>query len=302
MSYTITHNGLDGQAGLYARIKRIYDGYWWSESGSAWVASASAVCDVALSEGSAGVYAASAGMTPMAGGLYAVYVYDASGNLVAMSEAIYQPSRKTALQIVNTVQRKLRLPQSTLITDAHAALMLEYANQIMLDFMMEKTTWDELKIKGAIGTRDGVSIYYVYPVNAANVDYIRILQVGTDDPIEKLTDEEFRDYARTVSGSEGQPLYYRIVGRAGSALIIELAPTPDAVYQVDFEVLQKPVRMTAAGDIPALDDDTIISGALFLARQEQGEDFQTELGAFQSKLGLHADNQSESNFQDVEPI
>src|SRR4030067_627873 len=143
----------------------------------------------------------------------------------------------TALEIINEVQIRLRLPKSTTITDAHAQLLLSFLNEVQR-------------------------------VNTANA----------------------------------QPLAWRVYGRSGGSIIIELAPTPDAVYQIDAEIIKKPPKMSIAADVPLLDADTLILGATMLAKKEMGLDAQGDAAGFQAKLGLQSDTQGESNFGDVEAV
>lgn len=309
MSYTVTYRGTSGGgSGIYARVKRLSDGKWWSETGSAWVASETSACNKTLTEDGTikGLYTAASGVTPAPGEIYAIHVYDADG-LLMMSEEIYSPTQRTALQIVNEVQKQLRLPQTasaSFATDPHAQLILSFANKVMTDMMAEASVLDELKIKGALGTRDGVAIYTLYPVNAANLDTLKSLQVSGYSPLYPLGDADFRAYKRNLYSADGttnsnQPLVYRTYGRAGNALVIELAPTPDDIYQIDFEGLQKPDSLSAATDIPVLDADTIIAGVMWLARKDQGEDFQADLQAFSVKMGLRSASHSDGDWGDT---
>jgi hypothetical protein len=70
-------------------------------------------------------------------------------------------------------------------------------------------------------------------------------------------------------------------------MVLEFALTPDKAYVVDFKGLLRVSRLTAATDIPVLDSDTIHLGVLWMAKQDQGEEFQVDLAAFQAKMSLH---------------
>ncbi len=300
--YALTYRGMDGQTGLYARIKRRLDEYWWDNAASAWVADADSDCDISLTEGTAGIYAATGGCTPMQGGVYAIYVYDSDDNLVAMAEEIYSPEQLNALEIINEVQKDLRLSQSSAISETHAALLLSFLNTIQQDIMMDGYVWPELNLKGAFGTRDGISLYYIYPANGGVLDKIESMQIGDDEEIEfPKSDERFRELKRQYT-TEAQPLFARIYGRAGAALVIELLPTPDDVYQVDFEALMRPAALSTAAAIPILDSRTIQAGVFYLAKEEQGDDFSTALAVFQMKLSSQSVSHGDENTQDVEPV
>ena len=301
MSYDITHRGLEGQSGLYARVKRKADGKWWDEVGDAWVSTATSDCDLALTEGSAGVYTDTAGLTPAEGALYVVYVYDAADALVKYAEDAYKPYGKTALQLVNDVQVELRLPQSSVITDAHAKLVLAYINKTIRNFLGEDTVWDELKVRGGFMTVANIATYTLFPVNSNEVDIIRDLKIGTDPPIPIIADEVFREYKR-VNTTASQPLIARLYGRVAGGVIIELAPTPDAAYQVDYELHEKPDRLVNTDDVPLLDPDTITLGAIMLARKGEGRLSDGDVEEFNAKRSAQEGSQGATSFGDVDPV
>lgn len=294
MAYALSYRGIDGQAGLYARIQRFFDGMWWDEVTASWVAVESADCDVALAESltEPGDYSASAGMMPAKGGIYVVSVYTAAGLLLIRNECPYLSGRLTVLQIINNVQKEMRLPQTGEVafpTSAHAQLLLGFLNKTM-DLMMEIAPSPNLKINGAFQTVAGIRFYLIAPVNyASGIDTLTRLQIGTYEPLVMMTDEQMSNYRRT-SSTQRQPLYYRIHSRQGGYLIIELADTPDASYTVEFDGLMKVSKLTAHTDIPLLDTDTIQLGVLWMAKNDQGEEFQIDLEAFQAKVSLQNPN------------
>jgi len=205
----------------------------------------------------------------------------------------------TALEIINNVQRELRLPISTTVMEPHAKMLLLFANKVMRDFMLEDTTWDELKV---FGDFDTVADTFIYTISSpsGDIDVIRHLQVGSNDPIKKFDDGKFKAYKRS-NPTPARPMVYRHYSRDSAAIQIEVCPVPDAVYTVDVEALIKPPRLVNGTDIPLLDSDTIILGCVMLARKDQGEDYSGDLAAFQAKLSLQSGTQGDSNFSDVEP-
>lgn len=206
----------------------------------------------------------------------------------------------TALEIVNDVQRVLRMPVSAAITEPHARLLLSFCNLVMRDFMLESFVWDELKVFGNFDTSADNAIYSISSTRG-DIDVISNIQIGTDDPLANYNDENFRAYKRTNTNT-GQPLVYRHYGRNAGAVLIEVSPTPDAVYTVDVETLIKPPKLVNSTDVPLLDPDTIVLGCVMLARKDQGEDYSGDLQAFQAKLALQGGTQGESNFGDVEAV
>lgn len=291
MAYALTYRGIEGQAELYARIQRMLDGKWWDETGSAWVDAESAACDIALAESgtSPGQYSASAGFNPAKGGVYTVSVYTAAAILLMRTDCPYLPDQLTVLEIINNVQREMRLPQTGEVsfpTSAHAQLLLSFINKTM-DLMMEHSPSASLKVSGSFQTMAGISYYPISPVNfPSGLDTLSRLQIGTYEPLLKMDDDQISDYRRNAT-AQGQPRYYRIYNRQGGTLIVDLADTPDASYTVDFSGLLRVSKLTAHTDIPPLDADTIQLGVLWMAKEDQGEEFQTDIAAFQAKISLH---------------
>jgi hypothetical protein len=206
-----------------------------------------------------------------------------------------------ALTLINRVQKELRLPLSSGVTDAHAQLILSFINTVQRKLMTEDAVWDQLKQYGTVATADGVETYNVTATDSYEIDTVRHLQIGTSPPIEKKSDAEFRTLKRSYT-SEGQPLFWRQYARSGgSTIIIELLPTPDTIYTIDTEILIRPKLLVNASDPTVLDDDSLFLGALALARKEQGEEYQGDLAIFQASFGPEGDNQGDSNWGDVEP-
>lgn len=205
-----------------------------------------------------------------------------------------------ALSMVNRVQRELRLPLSTAITDSHAQLILSYLNKVQRKLMTKAAVWDELKVYGDFATAAGTATYTTSSASG-DIDVIRNLQIGNDDPLALRSDGDFREYKRNNT-SQAQPVIYRHYARSGGSMVIEVAPVPDAIYTIDTEVLVKPPELVNSTDVPLLDAEIIVLGGIALALDDQGEDNQTELAAFQSALGLHSETEGDSNWGDVEAV
>lgn len=205
----------------------------------------------------------------------------------------------TVLEIIQEVQKKLRLPQSLSLTDSHAKLILSLINDVQRNLLAEQGVWDEAKVYGSFNTVSGTATATI-SVSGQEIEIIRNLKIGTSPPIEKVDDDDFREYKRVYS--TGQPLYYRIYSKSGGGITVEFSPTPDAVYQIDYEVLKKPPRLVNSTDVPLLDADTLIAGTVTLAKHNQGQDVNLELSQFQAKLGMQVDSQGESGWGDVEAV
>ncbi len=312
--FSITYRGLEGQPGLYARIQRKIDALWWDAIAKAWIAAPTANCNIALAEDANkdGVYTATDNnLLPKQGGIYRIHVYEAANAFICSSEAVNSSNRMSVLEIINEVQRQLRLPQSASMVDAHAQLLLSFMNKVMLNFMMEAAVFDDLKVNGSIQLQKDISIYAISPLNVSNIDVLQNIQIGTSAPLEKLSDDDFRDFVRvhteeasdnTLTPLEAEPEAYRQYARAGGAIYIEVCPTPDQSYTADYALLVKPERVADGNDIPMLDQETIIEGVLLLAKEEMGIADQGDVDSFAVKLKGEIFSQGESNWGDVNPL
>jgi len=301
--FTITHNGTEGQTGLFAAVRRVADGRYWSVSGSAWVDAYVVACNINLTESSvAGKYTASAAFTPRPGAKYEISVYSGPGVLVLTSLVMAPTSAMTAIQIVQEIQKELRLPQSSDLNDSHAKLLLSFINNVLVNIMADETVWDDLKVSGQFNTAIGVSVYAIMPANVGYVEVIRDLRVlDSAFEIKGLSDERFRTY-RAENSTPGEPKRYRREGRAGGMIFIEVCPVPDQAYPISFEILQRPPRLAAATDAPIIDAETILLGAKVLAKESHGRSYDLDLPVFQAKKSSQTVGQGAANWGDVEVV
>lgn len=296
MAYVIEHRNTADIAGLYARVQRASDDKYWDDVADGWITPATTDCDISLTEGDKGVYNATiADLSPAKGEIYNVEVYNSADTLLQNTEDPYDPDRKTTLEIINQIQRGLRLPESAALTTSHAKLLLTFLNELQ-DTLMIDGDWPELKLKLSQLIISGQSKVTIYPTNTAEVDIIKRIQVGTDIPLFILNDREFLDIQRTNSGSSNQPTQARVLYRIGGALVVEVDPVPDAAYTLVIEALQKPAELVNQGDIPILDTNTLIQGVLAKAKDEQGTSPGGAFASFLEKLNGGLTSQQLSSY------
>ncbi len=264
------------------------------------------VCRLSLTEDGteAGKYTITdASFNPRLGGKYVTYVFDSADDLVFFTENTYSATQpKNALQIVQAIQQEQRLPQSVDLTRVHDKLMLAFVNKVLRTLGKTPERWDALKISGGFVTIIGQTVYTIDPINAVSMDSITHVQIGTNEPIDPLvTEEAFREYKRT-NKTPSRPLARRLYGRVGRAIMIELVPPPDVVYQVDFEGYQKILPLVNTTDVPLLNSDTIINGGVMLAKDEAGRKALIEAEIFANDVGADTGNEGEENIGDLDPI
>lgn len=295
----VTWRSQNGMTGIKAVIRRIDDGLYWDGSTLTWGSTVPS-SSVALAEISSGLYFGNAGFVPGPGVTYEISVQTSGGTPIIKSQHTYSGEKKTALEHVNDVQTALRMPRSADFTASHAKLVLSEINKAIL-LMVENAVWPEMKCQGTLYTVADRALYQLRPANTQGAEIVERLQISGYDPIEILSDVAFRAYKQTLT-TNARPIVARIYGRMGDALLIELAPTPDAVYEIEFDSVLKVAMLVNTTDVPLLDDAMVLLGGTAFAKKEQGEAFNDDMQIFTAKVQAQRDNISEPSWGDAETI
>jgi hypothetical protein len=206
--------------------------------------------------------------------------------------------RLNALEIVQEIQKRLRMPQSASLAAPHAILLLAFVNSVLVNGPSEGYVWDELKWVTPIPTVQGTPTYRIER-SGYELDVLRNLQIGTSDPMTLLSDPLFREHRR-LHTSQGPPKAWRHYSADTGTITIEVSPVPDAIYTIDVEALVKAKRLVLATDIPLIDPEILVLGGLTLAKEDQGEDATLAAAEYGGKLSV-ASGKSDSNWGDVDP-
>lgn len=139
--------------------------------------------------------------------------------------------------------------------------------------------WPFLKVLGATGPVlvAGTESYDVSAI-LTDLQYIDGISLdhatGTDYDLEYLDNEAFRELRR-VDATRETPLWWTATGKT-----VYLYPTPNAVFTIKVDYLQKPAALVSAGDVPALPEeyhDILVWGGLvemtFRERDYNGHQF-----------------------------
>lgn len=209
----------------------------------------------------------------------------------------------TALQLVQRVQRKLRLPVSETVHTTHGRLILEYLNTVQRSILPDMCVWDNLKLYGEIALVPSMSIYLIEGIDSGEVEQILEIRLeGEASPLTQLANENFLEMAAIYGQSTGKPLYYRVYSRASNGIKIEVLPVPDASYTAKVEALCLPLPLENDTDEPVLDPDVIYLGAVVLAKSDMGLDYSTDNAVFLAKAAGLRESQGCSNWGDVEIV
>ena len=119
--------------------------------------------------------------------------------------------RKTTLEIVNEVQRRLGIPiTSTLTASKHATMLLGLLNQV-IDEIADGGDWMELFAETTVLASSSVGTYSVNPSNGNIVKNLYEVSFHTDvSPMEVREIQEIRRLQRTAG--HGKPRQLAVVG------------------------------------------------------------------------------------------
>jgi hypothetical protein len=206
----------------------------------------------------------------------------------------------TYLQMVNAVLRRLREKEVTTVQglnnqNTYPRLIGDFVNEAKT--MVENAwDWSALRTTNTISTQDGIFNYILTGSNN-RFEVIHVLN-DTDNFVMQYRDSNWFDRAylldEVVSGS---PRYYSFNGvDANGDTQVDLYPKPDGVYDIRFNVLQRPKNLVADTDRLLVPSRPVVLLAYAMAVEERGEDggnsstwaYQTGQSALSDEIALDA--------------
>lgn len=181
-------------------------------------------------------------------------------------------ARKTYLQIVNQVLRKLRRDEvSEVLTTAYSRLIGELVNQAKRE-VEDAWNWSETRTRTTIST---VASDPLYSLTGFGDRYkIQLVFNNTNNSELKAETRDYFDHIEFgTNADDGTPQYYRVFGFDSSGdPQVELSPTPDGVF--DIRIIAYSQQADLASDETELKVPSwpVILGAYSLAISERGED------------------------------
>lgn len=295
----IYHYDVSGLSGVYARVKRIADGKWFDNANDTWITTAAAACNITLAEtpASSGIYYATnayAGFNVYSE-LFDVYIYTSAGVQIRKGNYKVPENQRSALTIITDVQKSLRYPSSAAITNSHAVLLLGLLNEVYLNHVLPAKDWTELLSRGSFQTADGTRRYKVFPFYGDTYSKLTSVFYNGSELV-NLSNKEWKEKSYDTGTTEGVPGYWRVYLRSGKFLIIELYPIPSTIYEIEFEGYILPAELSAATDVPLLDDKLLKLGLKAYATKEQGSEWQSELALFERRLAEYVGTEQEFIF------
>lgn len=177
----------------------------------------------------------------------------------------------TYLQLVNRVLRSLREETVSTVTEStYSTLIADFVNDAK-EIVENAWDWSALRSVISVNTTASDNTYSL----TGSGDRVKVMDVIND------TQNSFMSY-RTKhwinkvylndSTPEGSPAHYTFDGVDSSGdVIVKLYPTPDGVYNLDFDCVVRPAMLSDNADTVDIPTLPIIYYALAMAARERGE-------------------------------
>ena len=206
----------------------------------------------------------------------------------------------TYLQLVNAVLRRLREKE---VTSLSVAVNGNTYPKLIGDFVNEAKTmvenawdWSALRTTNTITTEADIFNYILTGSNN-RFEVIHVLN-DTDDFVMQYRESNWFDKAYLFNDVQtGSPRYYSFNGvDANGDTQVDLYPKPDGVYDIRFNVLQRPKDLVTDTDKLLVPSRPVVLLAYAMAVEERGEDggnastwaYQTGQSALSDEIALDA--------------
>lgn len=332
MAYSVRARFDTGFTTLYALLQSLEFGaaQWWNDDTEHWDGPGDGMLPdnitpapgsfIALTEtAEKGIYSGTfPNFNPVNGTVYRLWIMDGGGGLVRpdigtcyfrMTEVPYSKVDLTALEIVNKVQRRLHLPLSSAISDSHAQLMLEFANDTYRTVFPNLGVMNELKVRGAFSTHGGgPTLWPIYPINCnyvSKLNWVKYYAASPDEyPLTQLTPEqlEIENLKMLPSGDPlDYPKYYCIRQAPGAFPVVQFYPDFSSEFVAfEYECSIKPQLLSLATDYPICDPMILVYGATILAKKDSGLDPSSEVELLNNLVGTMDFNTDHAIKQEID--
>lgn len=155
--------------------------------------------------------------------------------------------RKTVLEIINVVQRKLGINATdTVAQTTHSTMLLDLLNDV-IDEVSDYGDWQQMFREVAISAASSVATYEI----VASAQVKNIYEVVWDSDIAPLEVLDIQDIRRLQRlGNTGTPRQFAIVGMSAANPIIRVHPTPVTAASFDVAFFKKPrIYSTSDGGV-----------------------------------------------------
>lgn len=182
-------------------------------------------------------------------------------------------SNKTYLELVNDVLVRLREAEvQTVSQSSYSKLISKFINDGKRQ-VEDAYTWNSLLTTSTVTTSQG-TYNYVVPSSGVRFKVKRVISQESNWFLDELNSNNMADYQRNVpTAEEGRPAYYAFKGvDSNYDTKVDLFPTPDGVYNIDFDIYKPQVELTNNSDVLVVPNEPVIFYAYARALAERGED------------------------------
>jgi len=176
----------------------------------------------------------------------------------------------TYRELVNAVLRRLRLDEIGFVTDSPYSRMIgDLVNQAKRE-VEDAHSWLALESVVSLSTVAAVSTYTLVGFGRR----ARIRSVHNTTTRADIRSLSFDRFQRRVdfAANTGAPTYWRINGLVGDDPVIELYPTPEAVYAVSVYATSPQSDLSDDSEELTVSPYPVILGGYALAVAERGDD------------------------------
>ena len=176
----------------------------------------------------------------------------------------------TYLNIMNNVLRRLREEEVTSVNETTYSKMIgDFINDAK-SIVEQAADWSGLRTTLVITTAASDNQYTL--IDSANL--VKVMSVINDTQncfMEYQTKDWFNDKLYISDAVEGAPKYYTFDGLASGDTQVLVNPTPDGVYSLRFNIVQRERELTSNTDSLLIPAQPVIHYAVALAARERGE-------------------------------
>ena len=176
----------------------------------------------------------------------------------------------TYLNIMNNVLRRLREEEVTSVNETTYSKMIgDFINDAK-SIVEQAADWSGLRTTLVITTAASDNQYTL--IDSANL--VKVMSVINDTQncfMEYQTKDWFNDKLYISDAVEGAPKYYTFDGLASGNTQVLVNPTPDGVYSLRFNIVQREGELTSNTDSLLIPAQPVIHYAVALAARERGE-------------------------------
>ncbi len=182
---------------------------------------------------------------------------------------------------INSVLRRLRedtissdwsgaLVDATGVTD-YQKMIGDLVNEVKRE-AEDAWDWTALRSTVSVATVSGTQTYTLTGTNQ-RMRVLSVIEQETGLSLQPVSDTWVKKAKYpTSSVTTNRPSYYAINGTSSGVMTVELWAKPDAVYNIDFNVVDPQDDLSNATDSLSIMEDIVVLGAWARAIAERGED------------------------------